>query len=265
MWEVARVGLFGGFLGFGGFGGGFAVIDVLAGDFVAEVGVDWGNGVSATGRGIRERALLDADRLEEEGRLTAEGIAVVVRGGLGDRFVGEGARTGVVGSGSTHGGVVGIGGAIVFDNAQTILLGNFFRGRFGHAVDFDSGSGLRNGDGIVRIAKAHKFATGGASLLGLFGGKTLRREAEAAFDGISGEILTVLDGVIPCFGAGGFRDSGGAGNWDDVIVVGVREVSERSSVADRAIGGREVREGSGTVSRASDILDEAARAGFGGF
>lgn len=66
--EVAGVAIFGGFAGFGGLSRlGLAVVDVFAGGFVTEVGIDWGYRVGATGGGVGEGALLDVNGFEEEG------------------------------------------------------------------------------------------------------------------------------------------------------------------------------------------------------
>ena len=63
LWEVARAAFFG---RFGGFGGGLAIIDVLAGEFVATISVKWGDSIGAAGRGVGEGTLLDVDGFEEE-------------------------------------------------------------------------------------------------------------------------------------------------------------------------------------------------------
>lgn len=108
---------------------------------------------------------------------------------------------GIVVRGSVHGRVRRVFGTIIFDNAEAVLTALWGGVRFGHAINLDSGSGLRDRDAIIGVAKTHELATSGAGLLGLVCGETFRGEAEAALDGIGGEFLV---GVVPWLRIAGF-------------------------------------------------------------
>lgn len=135
--DILAEGLLGGFGGFSlGFGlglfGGFFVVAVFA-LFVLKLG----SGIDGTGRSglgtlgaVGERAFFDLDGLEEEGRLAAESIAIVVRGGgavaVGDGGFGEMAILNAV-----------AGGAIIAHHAEAnfgVLFALDFGGRHSGVV-----------------------------------------------------------------------------------------------------------------------------------
>lgn len=107
----------------------------------------------------------------------------------------------IVVRGGIHGGVRRVFRTIIFDNAETVLTALWDGVGFGHAINLNSRSGLRDWDTIIGVAKTHELATGGASLLGLVRGETFRGEAEAALDGVGGEFLV---GVVPWLRIAGF-------------------------------------------------------------
>lgn len=78
---------------------------------------------------------------------------------------------GIVVRGSVHGRVRRVFGTIIFDNAEAVLTALWGGVRFGHAINLDSGSGLRDRDAIIGVAKTHELATSGAACSGLFAAK----------------------------------------------------------------------------------------------
>lgn len=154
---------------------------------------------------------------------------------------------GIVVRGSVHGRVRRVFGTIIFDNAEAVLTALWGGVRFGHAINLDSGSGLRDRDAIIGVAKTHELATSGAGLLGLVCGETFRGEAEAALDGIGGEFLV---GVVPWLRIAGFYGGrfgelrgpifdgvlGAGGSWGGGIAGGAGEAVDDAAAA-RASGG----------------------------
>lgn len=160
---------------------------------------------------------------------------------------------GIVVRGGIHGGVRRVFRTIIFDNAETVLTALWDGVGFGHAINLNSGSGLRDRDAIIGVAKTHELATSGASLLGLVRGETFRSKAEAALDGIGGEFLI---GVVPRLRIAGFY-RGRFGELRRSIFDGVLGVGGgRGYSRGKSSGSR----GGGIAGGAGEAVDDAAAA-----